>query len=93
VSPTVDPRPKMREEIREVAGKLARLRGVPMRDAFVAIASTYEENLRLSLGTADEWYWRRMIECADTELASARGDDERPPPHLAPVRSLPRGDQ
>ena len=83
-----DPRPKMRAAVQSAAHDLRRTRAGQYEDALVAVASTYEENLALSFGTTMESYWRLMLDVAAGELADVRGERE-----LAPVRSLPRGDQ
>lgn len=77
----------MHAAIQIVARDLMNSRACSFADALVAIASTYEENLRDSSGTTMENYWQIMLEVAQSEIADLRSERE----HMAPVSSLLRG--
>jgi vacuolar-type H+-ATPase subunit E/Vma4 len=61
---------KMRDAINEAAFQLTRLRRCSKREALSAVSASYRENLRDSLTTSDESYWRAMLAIAQ-ELAGA----------------------
>jgi hypothetical protein len=78
----------MREAISHSVFDVMDMRVCSREEALAALASSYEENVSLSLGTAFEGYWRLMLECVQGELGVTRGETE-----FGIVRSLPRGDR
>lgn len=65
---TTDPRPGMRNVIREIAGTLARQRHCPYPDALQACLLTYKRETRDSYGTSMEDYWRLMADLTSEML-------------------------